>query len=627
MFQFDWATHKLWSRETASLPAQPSKFADSVEGVMLLQWHERCTECAVPLCYSVCPLYVRRRDRKCARFVYGIVRNKQFSGLFPYGADIRYRRWGKLESGPSGRYVTVRRARFLSACDRVITGVASIASGLLIKISPTRKLNGALSYYRGRILQRLGSTGKKYDEFRVECYSFESEPFRMIVELKKKGITTYRTAIELKLGYNSYSLPIPWPPLRGDEKDYLICLYPDEDREARVVFTWLDFVVHKKRANLAESADRNKALVAAPAVAAAGARPAEKVKCVAWDLDNTLWQGILVEDGEENLRIRPEAEKLIRWFDERGIIQTAVSKNNHDEAIAVLKRFGLDEYLLYPAINWGQKSANLQQIADQLNINIDTFALIDDSPFERREVSTALPMVRVFTEQQIESLAANSEFDVPITEASRMRRKSYQTEIKREKAQEIFGADYLDFLRSCELKLRLFLPASKEEKARCLELIQRSNQLNLSGRRYTAEEFDALLADPAMFSAAMECEDKFGAYGIVGFASVDMSGSDPKTNNFVMSCRVAKKHVEHTFYGWLGNHMKQRHGAQRLLVELIRTAKNGPLSQVFEEMPFTAIRTEGNSTLLAMDLSGDVAIEDIVALDDSVFSAEKVASN
>ncbi len=121
----------------------------------------------------------------------------------------------------------------------------------------------------------------------------------------------------------------------------------------------------------------------------------------------------------------------------------------------------------------------------------------------------------------------------------------------------------------------------------------------------------------------MECDDKFGSYGVVGFASVDMKGEDPVTTNFVMSCRVARKHVEHTFYGWLGSYMKQQ-GASRLLVELIRTARNGPLAKVFEEMPFTAVRSEGNSTLLAMNLTGEVKIEDIVALDDTAFCGEKV---
>jgi FkbH-like protein len=617
MFQFDWASRKLWSQETIRLEAQPSKFTGSVRGAMLLQWHERCTECAVPLCYSVCPLYVERKDQKCARFVYGIVRNKDFDGLLSCGADLRFRRWGKLEARPTGRYMSLRGIRLFDIADRTITGTVNVAADLLGRVNPKRRLNGALTFYRNKALNYLGRPAMKYDEFGIECYSFEQEPFRMVVELRKNFVTVYRTALDMQIGYNSFSLPIAWPPVRGDEKDYLLMLYPDGDREVRVVFSWLDFMVRRKVVSATTAEGNGKSAVTAT-------KPADKVKCVAWDLDNTLWQGILVEDGEENLRLRPEAEKLIRWFDDRGIIQTVVSKNNDEEAMAALKRFGLDEYFLYPAtINWGQKSGNLQQVAERLNINIDTFALIDDSPFERREVSTALPMVRVFAEGEIEAIAGKPEFDVPITEASRQRRKSYLTEIQREKAQEIFGADYLDFLKSCELKLRLFLPRSQEEKARCLELIQRSNQLNLSGRRYSADEFDALLADPKVFSVAMECDDKFGSYGVVGFASVDMKGEDPVTTNFVMSCRVARKHVEHTFYGWLGSYMKQQ-GASRLLVELIRTARNGPLAKVFEEMPFTAVRSEGNSTLLAMNLTGEVKIEDIVALDDTAFCGEKV---
>jgi len=618
MYQFDWASLKLWSREPAKIEPQPSPFAGSVQGAMLLQWHERCTECAVPLCYSVCPLYVQRGDKKCARFVYGIVRNRDFSGLLSCGADLRFRRWGKLEARPTGRYMSVGAIRNFDRADRLVTGLVNTASNLLSRISPRRRLNGALTLYRNKALDYLGKSGVRYDEFGIECYCFEQEPCRMVVELRKNLITVYRTALDLKFGHNTFSLPIPWPPLRGDEKDYLLMLYPDNDREIRVVFTWLDFMVRQKAARPALESKNG-----ASSSSAAALKPAEKVKCVAWDLDNTLWSGILVEDGEQNLKLRPEAEKLIRWFDERGILQTVVSKNNHDEAMAVLKRLGLDGFFLYPAINWGQKSANLRQIADKLNIGIDTFALIDDSPFERKEVSTALPMVRVYAETGIDESATGAEFDVPITETSRSRRKSYVVEMQREQAQEVFGADYLDFLRSCGLKLRLFVPSTAEEIARCLELIQRSNQLNLSGRRYTFPEFEALLADPSVFSVAMECEDKFGSYGVVGFASVDLKGDDPLTNNFVMSCRVARKHVEHAFYAWLGVTMRHQQGARRLLVELIRTAKNGPLAKVFEEMPFNTVRTEGDTTLLAMDLSGEVILEGIVALDDSAISGDR----
>ncbi|MGB8097050.1 MAG: HAD-IIIC family phosphatase, partial [Terracidiphilus sp.] len=347
--------------------------------------------------------------------------------------------------------------------------------------------------------------------------------------------------------------------------------------------------------------------------------PAAKVKCVAWDLDNTLWKGTLIEDDANALAARPEALRLIRALDERGIIQTVVSKNNHDEAMDVLTRLGIDQYFLYPALNWGSKSQNLQQIADRLNINIDTFALIDDSPFERNEIATALPMVRVFPEQNLESLLERPEFDVPVTETSRMRRASYQTEIAREGVREQFGSDYLHYLRSCQLKLRVFRPESEAEIERCLELIQRSNQLNLSARRYTREEFCSLLADPGVLCVGFDCTDRFGAYGIVGFSSIRLDRQEPAVQDFVLSCRVAQKHVEHAFYGWLAERMHLQ-GARRLLVDLVLTKRNSPLVKVFEELPFRRESTDENRVLLAMDLTVKPERDTVVSLDDSAIS-------
>ena len=621
MFEFDWAAPALLTHETPPV-AQRSRFDGAIKGAMLLVWREHCAECAVPQCYAVCPLYVRRRDRKCARFVYGIVRNHCFSGPLAYGADIRFRRWGKLEAHLTGRYLGLRQVILLGYIDRAVTAVANVAARALSPIDPYRRINGALSFCRSLLFNKLGRRGATFDGFAIECYSFQQEPCRLIVELRRSGITVFRQGLDLGFGYNCFEQAITFPGGLSAEDAFDLMVYPDGDKELRLVFTCLDFLVRKPAVAQGEEAQA-EGRAASTTIPSVGA-PAAKVKCVAWDLDNTLWDGILVEDGESNVRLREEASDLVRWLDERGILQTIVSKNNHDDAMALLKRSGLDEYFLYPAIHWGQKSASLQQIADRLNIHIDTFALIDDSPFERSEVSTALPMVRTFSEHELGRLRTLPEFDVPITEASRRRRESYRTEMERERAREISGSDYLGFLRSCELRLRLFHPSSRDEVRRCLELIQRSNQLNLSSRRYGAEDFDELLAKPHMLCVAMECADRFGEYGIVGFASVDLGGPEPVAKDFVLSCRVAQKHVEHAFYSWLGETMR-REGAQRLLIDLVKTTRNRPLVKVFEEMPFTTVSASGDRVLLSLDLLHAVERDGVVHLDDSAVGLRRVS--
>ena len=608
MFQFDWASYRQWSRETEACASQDSPLAPSIAGVMALQWQEHCIECAPPLCYEHCPLYVQRQDRKCARLVYGMIPNPRFRGLLPYGADLRFRRWGKIEARLTGRCLPVASLRNLDRADRALTWILRKTEALLSRIDPQRRLQSAAAWRKARLLQSLGRPGTRFHELLVECYGVDTMPVRLALELRKNLVSAFRASLEVRHGYNHFSVSIPLPANLNHEDEYLLMLYPENDAEPRIVFTILDFVV-RNNPPAAAAASQGTSESAADSV-----QPALKVKCVAWDLDNTLWKGILAEDDIDSLQMRPEAQRLVRQLDERGILQTIVSKNHHDDAIQALKRFGLEEFFLYPAINWGPKSANLRQIAGRLNINIDTFALIDDSIFERSEVQAALPMVRVFAETALHELPDLPEFDVPITETSRQRRKSYLTEMQRERAEEVFGDGHLEFLRSCALRLRLFRPATEVEIARCHELIQRSNQLNLSSRRYERAELEEMLQDEGMFCLALECQDRFGGYGIAGFASVDMRSESPVARDFVLSCRVAQKHVEHAFYGWLGSYLK-RQGAGTLLVRLIETSRNRPLRRVFEELPFTTVRTDGPVVLLAMDLTGPVHADTIVAVD------------
>jgi FkbH-like protein len=368
--------------------------------------------------------------------------------------------------------------------------------------------------------------------------------------------------------------------------------------EKRLIFTWLDFVRY--------AAGRRAGV--------AGPRPADKVKCVAWDLDNTVWRGILAETAEpSSLEARREALELMRALDERGVIQTVVSKNTHDEAWEVLTRLGIQDYFVYPAINWGAKSENLKAVAERINIDLNTFALIDDSAFERGEVKTALPQVRVYADTEMTGLLRLPELDLPITEASRIRRLSYLAEMRRETIQASFQGTYDDFIASCEMKLRIFEPVAEGELLRCWELVQRSNQLNLSSRRYALPEFKALVADPAVFGLAFECGDRFGEYGIVGFASVADTGPSATLVDFVLSCRVAQKKVEYTFFKWLAQELRGL-GKGELLANLVVTKKNKPLRQVFSELPFQVLEQTEATLRLRLDLSEPTVGRDLLAV-------------
>lgn len=602
MFEFGWAQKKIWCQYPNVVQAKGTRIdAKDIERIELLHWCEHCLECAPPECYRSCPLYRPRSDKKCARFSYGIYPNRAFKGLLNCGADIQFRRWAKLETQLFGTSVSIRWHRLFHSLDRCIYSVVNILSSVLILISPYRRLNGVLTYLRNKLFKKLSRLGTNttYDAFIMECFSPQPRPFRLLLEHTDE-IVGFRHAFEIFEGLNYYEVPVnnfhfSFYPLRGK-----LTLYPENDAEVRLIFTWLDFVKFKADRRGRKSILRET-------------RSSEKLKCVAWDLDNTIWEGILIEDGEENLRLRPEAVKLVKILDEKGIIQTVVSKNDYAQAWSIIEKFNLHDYFIYPAINWAPKSSNIKQIASKLNINVDSLALIDDSEFERAEVQSSLPQVRVYAETQIPELLDYREFDLPVTDLSKKRRLSYIAQIQREKAREEFPEDYEKFLMSCQMQMHIFVPREEDQISRCLELIQRSNQLNLSSRRYGSDEFRQLLGSEDIFCLSIQCRDRFGDYGIIGFASVDERQEEPQILDFVISCRVAQKRVEHAFFEWLARKEASK-GRKVLRVTFNQTERNGPLLRVFEEMPFEVSEKVGNQIHMELTLHRNIVSNPVIAV-------------
>ena len=603
MYEFDWARRSEWRRERVPAGFGRSRLPrERVARTALLHWQEHCVECAAPECYRSCALFDARPDGDCRRFSYGIAPNPAFPGLLDHGADLRFRRWGKLQSWLHGRSATPALHRWLDSADRALSR-ATRAGARLAPGRVGRRLHRAAAGVRRRLHPRLlrRPPRRPYDAFVLECYSPEKDSFRLILEVVREDEVLFRHAFPISPGWNLQSLPVGELRIGDDWSSGRLAVYPDEDRECRLIFTWLDFVAYSE-----------PCLASGPAAV----QPAERVKCVAWDLDQTLWRGILAESAPEELELRAEAVELLQALDARGILQTIVSKNDHDLAWSVVERFGLAEFFLHPAIGWGPKSGSLRRVAERLNLGLDSFALIDDSAFERAEVASALPESRVYPETRLTDLLALPEFDAPITEMSRQRRASYRTNAERERSAVAFRGDYENFLRSCRMQLRLFVPREPGDIERCLELIQRSNQLNLSSRRYTRPELDELLRNPEMICVAIRCEDRFGDYGIVGFASVVEADAVPVLRDFVLSCRVAQKRVEHTFLQWLVDRERGR-GRERLRARVVCTERNGPLRQAFEEV-FECLSDAGSEKLLELDVSQPALSAPVMELKDEV---------
>lgn len=295
-------------------------------------------------------------------------------------------------------------------------------------------------------------------------------------------------------------------------------------------------------------------------------RPQKKV-CVV-DLDNTLWGGILGEDGPDGLQMGDAGHGLAyRTFQRallelrrNGILLAICSKNNYEEALTVLKSH--PDCLLRPQdfahveIGWGRKSEAIARAADRLTLGLDSFVFIDDSPVEREEVARVLPAVAVFdfpddATRLTRALADFPGFDtLRHTEEDRTRADSYLQEAQRNASRaRATSAD--DFYRSLELRLGIF-SARLEQAARLHQLLLKTNQFNLTAERLSADEFRALLGDSSHMVLGLRVSDRFGDSGITGLAIVDRRRPEVWTvQNFLLSCRVIGRTVENAFLEWI----------------------------------------------------------------------------
>jgi FkbH-like protein len=332
-------------------------------------------------------------------------------------------------------------------------------------------------------------------------------------------------------------------------------------------------------------------------------------KCVVWDLDNTMWDGILVEDGAAALRLKPGIASIIQQLDQRGILHSVASKNDAPEALKVLEQFGLREYFLYPEISWGPKSEAIKRIAQQLNIGIDSMLFVDDSDFELAQVTAGCPEIRTLNATAYESLLTIPETQVPVTAEASERRKMYQTESVRQTVAGRFGDDYLAFLRDCHLEAHL-RPLTPDNVQRVHELTQRTNQMNFSGNRYDRAVLERIIATPYLDTYVLDCRDRFGDYGVVGFCIVD--SREPRVTDLAFSCRVQSKRVEHALLSFILRRYRDP-AVRDVYANYRKTPRNAPSGRVFEDVGFElAGETDAGSSLIfprTRDVPDDGIIE------------------
>lgn len=527
MYQFYYADDAKEIEQPRYNKSMKSEY--DITAVRPTMWEEHCLECSAPACFGNCVHYIPRSDGRCKRFANGIYVYPNEKGCCGQGARVKFRKWANMMTIifpamlDTNAYIDLMQKN--QKTGNRLKRVASSKLPMRVKWETIR----TKEFLRRKSLRGLTGIDNIPDAFVFHGYSFEKTNFNLIVEIYDSHSPVFKMALEIKPGENLYTIDNDRLSKVCATQGFLVKIYPENDIEAELDILWCDFVKGKRM--LSEN-------------------PAEKVKCVVWDLDNTIWDGTLIEsENPENLRLKSDVLDLIKELDERGIIQSIASKNDYSLAWSIVEKLGISDYFIYPQIHWNAKSASIEQIAKSLNIGIDSMALIDDSSYERNQVQSALPQVRVYDVSEMGSLLQKSEFNVLITDESKNRRLMYKAEEKRnELMQAADNGDTISFLKKCNLRIELFNPQSDEEKQRCYELLVRTNQLNLSGKKYTPDEFEEVVHRANHKNFSFSCKDDFGSYGIVGFGQYALENDCLIFKEFAMSCRVAGKYVESALF-------------------------------------------------------------------------------
>ena len=265
------------------------------------------------------------------------------------------------------------------------------------------------------------------------------------------------------------------------------------------------------------------------------------IKCVVWDLDQTLWQGTLGED--EQVLLPEENRALLERLDASGILQSIASRNDPGAAMEQLQKLGIDHYCLYPQLGFHSKALSIQTIAQKLNIGLDTVAFLDDNEFELGEIGYFLPQVaryRAWSDRNllIEAVAKGGTG----TAESRNRRVFMQAQEKRDEEELNFSGTREEFLKDCAMRLTI-REAKEEDLSRVCELVERSSQYKTFSQPVDPDFCRRYQASTQSKLWVAELEDRFGQYGSIGVCFLRSGEGNVRIEQFCISCRVGGRGI------------------------------------------------------------------------------------
>ncbi|WP_059048997.1 HAD-IIIC family phosphatase [Paenibacillus senegalimassiliensis] len=333
-------------------------------------------------------------------------------------------------------------------------------------------------------------------------------------------------------------------------------------------------------------------------------------KVLVLDLDNTLWGGIVGDDGVDGVQLGNDApgkafvlfQKRLKQLKNQGVLLTICSKN--EEAVVrqmfeqhPAMQLTLDDITLIRA-NWEPKSENIRFIAKALNVGLDSLVFVDDNPFERNQIREALPMVIVpeldkDPSYYEETLLSSGWFNtVKLTASDRKRTDQYRKEAERELLKES-SQGIEDYLHSLDLQVNL-LPADSFNLPRLAQLTLRTNQFNMTTRRLQESEVAALQENDAYWVFGFQSQDRFGDYGLIGCVVLEKSPDSWRIDNFMMSCRVFSRQIETAVLRYVLGQAKEA-GVKQVYGDYIPTAKNVIVKDFYVQHGFVPTQPQPDS--------------------------------
>ncbi len=335
-----------------------------------------------------------------------------------------------------------------------------------------------------------------------------------------------------------------------------------------------------------------------------------KIKCAILDCDNTLWDGVLREDGVDGIKVHKNRLAKLRHLSRRGLILALCSKNDPEDEELILRVLRdndseMADAIVSTRINWQPKSANISSIVDELNIGKDSVVFFDDNPFERAEVNSVTPEIRVFDAIFIEE-STNWPIFHPygdITSDTGNRFQLYKDESKRKEVEEGFEEnDFESFLHSCGLRLEI-RSAMSDDLPRVSELIQRTNQMNATLKRFDLLEIRKKFTSDTDHIFITKLGDNFGDYGIIGTAICSIEESQISIDELALSCRAMGRKVEHALLEEVVGFC-QDNDLMKIGINVQKTSRNHQIISILEECGFEDSDSEGQIHLYELDVSG-----------------------